>query len=971
KAGNNRILIQLGASEIDRCNFLLRITDTNGTGLDNLSFTTQYSEYPKAAGEVGEAIADETEAFFLDKIEQEPDVMENYLVLSQYYVSNDLLFQAKKTLKQARQKWPNSTYLLFQEIVANAKDNNRTVTATLVEELKQKNTTGASALGYLYDDARESNNLEEMDRLIDKMESIEGKSTNVLQRRIGMANERDQRERMFDLIEEAYELHPDHYRFVYLKFLVESEANNNMRAGIKILRRYLEDNYSEEATSQLASAHFQQGDIDKGLNTYTELIENNPIATGYYSRLSSIYFNMGNYRKAEEYLEECLEIAPYVDSYHQTLANSYSEMGRTDEAKSAFQKAIYYNPYNYEARRQLRIIQSLPDIFESFIPTDPYALFEAAPDGSAYPNDHSIILANNIQRMIYPDGGSEEKHTLVVKVFNTDGIDTWKEYSIPVYDNQDGSIEKAEVLKKNGARIEAETNGGYVVFSNLEEGDAIHLTYRLQNYFSGKLANHFWGNHFFELFLPIAQSRLEIKVKDGTEFAYRVENGDLEPRIEKDGGYEHYVWEVKDVPAIQYEPLMPTLSDVGATLHYSSLPDWDYIADWYSDLAQAKAKGDFEVESTAQELFPTGEQLDDRQKVERIYNYIVKNIRYRSVSFLQSGLIPQKASTTISAKQGDCKDVSTLFVALAATQGIDANLVLVNTRNNGEKEMMLPSIDFNHCIVQLPMEGKDFFVELTSENLPFAASGPSTKGAFALEIPKKGATSINTEAEILASGVQVAATVRRTSDVSFNGNSMLVSKSSTKTGTAASGMRNSYKNLGDDMQRKNMQEAINQEAPGIRLQNLEFVSGLDNNDPAVEYQYSYEIPDVFTEISGLYILGLPFADDLKNPAFMAEADRSHPLNLWQYFNITLEEETLNINIPEGFTLAEVPASTKVETANVLYELNFTNEGNKLTVQRVFELREDITSADDYTELKQAIEQIVKADSQRIAFKKEG
>ena len=101
------------------------------------------------------------------------------------------------------------------------------------------------------------------------------------------------------------------------------------------------------------------------------------------------------------------------------------------------------------------------------------------------------------------------------------------------------------------------------------------------------------------------------------------------------------------------------------------------------------------------------ENLTDKEKVEIIYTFIVKNIRYSSVSFRQSGLIPQKANSVLNTKIGDCKDVSTLFVAMCKEAGIeDAGLVLVNTRDNGLKDLMLPSISFNHCIGSVTLDGE-------------------------------------------------------------------------------------------------------------------------------------------------------------------------------------------------------------------------------------------------------------------------
>jgi transglutaminase-like putative cysteine protease/Tfp pilus assembly protein PilF len=964
--GYNRILIQLGESEANSCNFLLRITDEKGNNIEGLEYSTTLQDYDKNYRYQSQTIEDPVEAFFSKEIQSNPALLENYLILGQYNVYHDNVFRAKQVLQTAREQYPDCAYLIFHQLSAYAKDGNRTQVTTLIEEMKMKAPDNPLVINQLYDEASERDDLETMEELIEKIEKREGKSINYYDKSIQLAGDKDLREEMLSLIEEAYDAFPETYTFVELKYLVEKEVKQSERSGIRILRKYLEDHYTEDAIIKLAGAYLETGLYEKGIETYKQLVEHNPIATGYHSNLASFYYSIGQYKRSKSSLEECLQIAPYVGSYHETLAGTFAEIGQKDKALEAYDNAILYNPYNYEARRQRRILLGEKDVFTNFAQADVYELFEKAPPASDYPDDHSIILANDINRVMYPGGGSEEKHTLLVKVFNSDGVDYWKEYRISVYNNQDGKIEKAEVIKKNGSRLAAENDGGYVVFSNLEEGDAIHLTYRLQNYFSGQLANHFWGTHYFETFLPVYQSSLSLLVPKGTQFEYQLANGSLEPEVTTVDKFERYTWSASQKPAVKYEPYMSNLVDVGMVLHYSSFPDWDYISDWYADLAKAKAKVNFEVEETAKSLFGGKGDLSKREKAEMIYDYIVDNIRYRSVSFLQSGLVPQSASTTISAKQGDCKDVSTLFVALCETQGIDANLVLINTRYNGHQQMLLPSIDFNHCIARVELEEQDYFLELTSENLPFAVAGPSNHRVFSLDVPREASRKSN--ASILESENRVLNSAIRKADVSFEGDNMIVKKQSTKTGYRAASMRDTYENIGKEMQDKNMQEAINSEYPGIRLQKLEFEEGLNDNSEQISYRYDYFAPDVFTEISGLKIFTLPWADNITNPDFLASEERSYPIELWQYYKTDVEEESLTIQIPEGYELAELPKSEEVAVDNFRYKMSFKLEGDILTATRYFEMLDDIVQPENYVAFKSAMERLVKLDEQKMAFK---
>ena len=141
------------------------------------------------------------------------------------------------------------------------------------------------------------------------------------------------------------------------------------------------------------------------------------------------------------------------------------------------------------------------------------------------------------------------------------------------------------------------------------------------------------------------------------------------------------------------EPLMPLSTDIGNVLHLSTIPSWNDIANWYSDISNNKSEEDFEILALYKKLFPdTKKSMSQFEKAKIIYDYIESNIRYSSVSFRQSAFVPQRASTTLTTRLGDCKDLSNLFVTLARMAGINAQMVLVDTRDNGQKDILLPSV---------------------------------------------------------------------------------------------------------------------------------------------------------------------------------------------------------------------------------------------------------------------------------------
>ncbi len=450
-------------------------------------------------------------------------------------------------------------------------------------------------------------------------------------------------------------------------------------------------------------------------------------------------------------------------------------------------------------------------------------------------------------------------------------------------------------------------------------------------------------------------------------YNWQMTNSDLQPTERMLDTDVLRVWEASNIPAIKYEPYMSNLTDIAPMLHFSSFPDWDYIVQWYAELAQAKSKTDFEVESIAAELFQNAPGLTDREKVEKIYQYIVSEIRYRSVSFLQSGLIPQRASTTLSARQGDCKDVSTLFVALCNTQQIPANLVLVNTLDNGRQDMVLPSINFNHCIAKVELEEEAFFVELTSENLPFASLWAPDVDAFTLEIPADP-TRTSVRPTLLNPSNRPPDYTRRSARVTFDGTTMYVDKQSQKSGIIAASMRDSYKNLGNVQQLKEIQQAVSTDFPGIKVTKVAFGPNLAANEETLDYEYAYEIPDVFSEVAGMQIFRLPWADNFSATDVISTSEREHPLEAWQFTWSPQQEETLRIQIPDGMTLLEVPADVSYTLPELAYTLTFRQTDNALVAIRKYEMLVRKVDPERYADVKAALEKIIKADQKQVAFR---
>ncbi|MGY4160672.1 TPR repeat protein [Bradyrhizobium sp. USDA 4461] len=128
-----------------------------------------------------------------------------------------------------------------------------------------------------------------------------------------------------------------------------------------------------------------------------------------------------------------------------------------------------------------------------------------------------------------------------------------------------------------------------------------------------------------------------------------------------------------------------------------------------------------------------GDAGDVRAKVERIDNWVARNIRYVGIGLEDGGLTSQPASAVFAARYGDCKAHATVLKALLAAQGIEANFVVVNA---GVQYTLteVATQNFDHAIVYVP--ALDQYLDPTASLVAFDSLPASLGGKPALNIDK-------------------------------------------------------------------------------------------------------------------------------------------------------------------------------------------------------------------------------------------
>lgn len=297
-------------------------------------------------------------------------------------------------------------------------------------------------------------------------------------------------------------------------------------------------------------------------------------------------------------------------------------------------------------------------------------------------------------------------------------------------------IVQAETIKADGRRIPVPDSGiarqsgslGQLTFKEMEiislsfpdlaAGDSVHLRYRSENkaLFPGYFS--FTVNVNENLIWESVETELDVPESLGLHLDRR---SFITARDEVKQGRRNLIWRyaspiVKKLELAQIDTLQEQ-----PHIWISTFPSWKALAKAYMDRHAPQAEVTPEIASLAAEL--TQGATTEREKAQRIYDWVRKNIRYVAIYAGVEGWVPHQASAVLASRFGDCKDHAVLLDALLHAVGIESVPVLIQADLVNYRRSPIAIPFFNHAISYLP--GLDLYLDSTS---PFAEFGRLPEG---------------------------------------------------------------------------------------------------------------------------------------------------------------------------------------------------------------------------------------------------
>ncbi|MGC8716425.1 MAG: DUF3857 domain-containing protein [bacterium] len=751
---------------------------------------------------------------------------------------------------------------------------------------------------------------------------------------------------------------------------VISERRGWYEDAIKFYQKVLDINRAfSSAFTNLFSLYKTMGRYKEAISIVQDSLTREPYNVSLYLDLSDLYISDKKPKEAISILEKASTLSPYRPEVYSSLGNIYYDLEEEEKAIVYWEKALEIEPGNITLKDYISFLKK-----ESYTLTDVSKLIANTPTQKDYPDASSIILLDNGERVVHPDGTSSITYHRVIKILNERGRENYGEVFIP-YSllSERVKILRARTIKPDGTEVEATAINdvslaeGYHLYSDamakvismpaIENNAIIEYAYTIDELGRGAIGKNFQDEFYFQDFDPIINARYTVTVPKGMPIYYKMWNGNLNPNISEKDSTISYTWEMSNVPQIIPEDYMPPLGDIAPRLEITTFKSWDDVASWYYSIANPKTQADDAIKAKVTELTKDKPNLEEKAKA--IYSFVTNEIRYVGLEFGIGGLMPHQASEVFKYKYGDCKDKATLLISMFKEINIPAYYVLVRTRDRGALPVDSPGFQFDHAICAIKFNNKLYFLDGTAEDNRFGYIPSMDQGTKALliedgkpllvDIPVDDA-SINVKARDIK--------IELAKDGSIKGETKVTLK-----GFYDTFLRGQWKSASDREIKEALGASLNSLVPNASLDSYK-LSNLRNIDEDVWEEYSFHAPG-YAQVAGNTISFLPsIMERLESSESVAKTTRTYPITYWSPYTT---KDTVTYTLPEGINIMHLPNDISIDKPFGFYSMTFRLEGNILKVERVFQIRSIYISPDNYKEYKDFVETIVSKDRERVVL----
>ncbi len=451
--------------------------------------------------------------------------------------------------------------------------------------------------------------------------------------------------------------------------------------------------------------------------------------------------------------------------------------------------------------------------------------------------------------------------------------------------------------------------------------------------------------------IPVVSQALEVDLPAGRPHVQSWHSFKSVPPVEV--APNHWRWELKDMPALDLRdiPSRPEWAALAARMSVQwgdaavegTDKEWKAIGEWVTTLEADRPVPSPEITSFTQTLIAGAPDFYTR--LSRITDSIQKNIRYFIVERGIGGLQANHAADIFRNRYGDCKDKTTLLIAMLRVAGINAYYVPVDDRR-GIVDPNDPSLYGNHMItaIEIPVDvndsrllavvkahgGKRYLIfDPTNERTPVGNLPSYLQGSYGTLAA--GDASQIIELPILPPDAN--GTVRKGAFTLAADGTLTGLVDTTHSGPEGADMRMILKYSDEKERRESLETAISHDVPGVVLNSFQFVQPSELDKP-LEVHYKLTASQYAHQAGALLLVrprvvgshAIPFNDK----------PRTVPIDLsatghWH--------DSFDITLPPGYVVDETPDPVNLDLDFASYHSNITAKDDQLHYEREFVVRQ--------------------------------
>ncbi len=566
-----------------------------------------------------------------------------------------------------------------------------------------------------------------------------------------------------------------------------------------------------------------------------------------------------------------------------------------------------------------------------------------------------------------------------------------------VYNLKDGKLEKTKLKNDNIFKDELDDNKNVVKIAmpDIQEGSIVELSYTIQSPFIYNLQNWYFQDDIPTLYSEYAVDVIEwyqyknwmtgyipvVKTETAKQqkFSFRTETkinpgmGSSAGRVpaqtvDFDAEVKRMTYIAANVPAFKNEPFITTPRDYLSSIQFelqSTRYPWDVYKNFTTDWQTLNKKlmddqnfgitlnNDGHLKDIAESI--ASQSNIPEQKACLAYNHINKKMVWNGIYRTQATSSIRKA---YNDSKGQSSDINLNLIALCRRIGLQAEPVMVSTRDHGMIRPGLISLSqFNHVIAAVKIDDRYLLMDATDINCPYnLLPSNSLNGQGRLVTEGEGEwVDLYTQTP-----KKETYTANLIMDEEFNLSGSLTYKADDY---AAVQFRKRYKSKDNEEAfiASLETELIDAEFTEFKLENIDSLSG------PVVFKTNISLKNRVNTAGDMVFLNPKVINKAVENVFKRE-ERTYPVD----YNYPIQKQfIIRITVPEGYAVDALPEKMAVGLPNSAAKYIFSIDSQGQTIQLVnnYRIYQTIFSGTEYAALKKFNEMIVSKEAEQVVIKK--